>query len=169
METEKKKTKWIFDLDNTLIYTDEDSLKQHNYLTLKPEKTLPLFSLMQQLLKRKKDVYIMTNRHPKLQAEIAELTGVPIQNIFCRTYNLDNKEPPKGKQLLAFLHTMSVEKMRKLNTLAKDAVKVFFFDDMIGMYKKLRLQKNIQLFGVTKSDIAKGRHLSRVQAKRGGW
>jgi hypothetical protein len=135
METHPKTIFYIFDMDDTLILSDRQFDRDHDYLVLKVFRECDaMMALFRTLRDAGERVYILTNRHPAVKPAVASYFGIPQDFVLCREFSLNMDEHRKRVAEKAgedeFVTQGILAKITTLNTLAKQATAVFYFDDM---------------------------------------
>lgn len=134
------KIAWVFDLDNTLIYTDMEENKKTFFRNLKTtgidEKMLFLFQVIKTL--DYESLYILTGRHPDLQARISSKFLLSMSRVLCRKNDLERYKEKLyvkgGQELQFYFKKMNDWKVEELNHLAEDYDIVLYFDDGFNWY-----------------------------------
>lgn len=135
------KIAWVFDLDNTLIFTDMKKNKETFFRNLEvlsyDEKMLSLFT---QLRAKNQVVFIVTGRHPDLQRKIAIMFDLRMQRVKCRQNDLE-KEKEKlfvqgGQEEQFYFEKMNDWKVSVLNQMTIFYDLVIYFDDGFNWYLK---------------------------------
>lgn len=138
---ERMRIAWVFDLDNTLIYTDLEKNKRTFFRNLDvlsyDEKMKNLFQLARY---NDEKVFILTGRHPDLRHDIADLFDMYVGNIFCRQNDLEREKEEKfvngGADEIKYIEQMNDWKVSKLNEIAIHYDLVLYFDDGFNWYVK---------------------------------
>lgn len=132
------KIAWVFDLDNTLIFTDMKKNKETFFRNLDvisyDEKML---SLLTHLKAGNEAVFIVTGRHPDLQAKIAKMFSMRFSQVKCRQNDLEREKEinfVKGIKLNKYFENMNDGKVYVLNQMAIFYNLVIYFDDGFNWY-----------------------------------
>lgn len=133
------KIAWVFDLDNTLIFTDEKKNKETFFRNLDvisyDNKMLSLFT---QLKAKIKSVFIVTGRHPDLQRKIADMFDLRLERVKCRQNDLERYKEKLfvegGQELQYYFEKMNDWKVSVLNQMTIFYDLVIYFDDGFKWY-----------------------------------
>lgn len=144
----RMKIAWVFDLDNTLIYTDPEENKRTFFRNLEilfyDNKMVSLFKFLKS---KRESVFILTGRHPDIKDQIAKLIGLKPERVKCRQNDLDRekeKEFVKGIGLLEYFENMNDWKVSVLNQMTIFYDLVIYFDDGFNWYMKRNdLESNV--------------------------
>lgn len=145
----KKDVYIIFDLDGTLVTSDQIKENETHFITSDYLKKIN--NMCEFFVKIRRDfnnVYIMTNRHPILKDWIIDFTQLPDNHIICRDYYLEPKDyeaiyQDKEKEK-EFFKLMDEYKTRTLNLFANEN-RVIYIDDMADRFNKMELSNNVNV------------------------
>ncbi len=134
------KIAWVFDLDNTLIFTDMKKNKDTFFRNLDvisyDEKML---SLLTHLKAGNEAVFIVTGRHPDLQAKIAKMFSMRFSQVKCRQNDLEREKEKlivSGEKEIEFYENMNDWKVSVLNQMTIFYDLIIYFDDGFNWYLK---------------------------------
>lgn len=130
---------WVFDMDKTLVFSNERVNEDSLYMELVFEEyDVTMIKLFRKLRKEYEDIKILTGRHPNLQKQIAEHFGIDEDYVFCRRVNLNPDDAKRFVQSPTmkekFLNQLTDWKIGKLNEFASECDIVMFFDDGFDYY-----------------------------------
>ena len=133
------KIAWVFDLDNTLIYTDSKKNKETFFRNLDvisyDEKML---SLMKFLRAKYEAVFIVTGRHPDIREKIAKMFDFQLTQVYCRQNDLERYKEKLfvtgGQELQYYFEKMNDWKVTVLNQMTIFYDLVIYFDDGFNWY-----------------------------------
>ena len=133
------KIAWVFDLDNTLIFTDMKKNKETFFRNLDvisyDEKMLDLFKLFRS---KREHLFILTGRHPDIQAEIARMFHLRKERVKCRQNDLERYKEKLfvqgGQELQYYFEKMNDWKVSVLNQMTIFYDLVIYFDDGFKWY-----------------------------------
>lgn len=84
-------TIYVFDVDDTLVESEDHHFDQYAYAIFDPENSLPTYELFRQN-KGKKEIHLLTARHPAAQMQLAKFFGIAYTQIHHRDFALDYDE-----------------------------------------------------------------------------
>jgi len=135
----KMKTAWVFDFDDTLVFTDAKVNKSHLFMRVSiKEVDNDMLRFLVILKNRDEKVFILTGRHPDLREKLAKYFDLKLNNIICRNHDLSKwkinlaTSSPAGEK--EFLKTLTDFKISILNKLASKFDLVLYFDDMFRKF-----------------------------------
>ena len=140
---------WVFDLDKTLVFSNEKANEDSLYMDLLFEEyDITMMKLFRSLRDGDETVKILTGRHPDLQKQIAEHFGIDRYSVFCRGVNLNQDDAKRFVQSPTmkekFLKQLTDWKIGKLNEFASECDMVMYFDDGFEYYiNRDDLAKNV--------------------------
>lgn len=131
---------WVFDLDNTLIFTDMKKNKETFFRNLDViSYDNKMLSLLTQLKYKNEAVFILTGRHPDLQVKIAKMFDLRIERVKCRQNDLGREKEiliVSGEKEIEFYENMNDWKITVLNQMTIFYDLVIYFDDGFNWYLK---------------------------------
>jgi hypothetical protein len=140
----------VFDFDETIVHCKNiEAEKQSLFLNLDNVEIIPSAFKIFNKLRKSYEIFILTNRHPLLKAQIAGMTGIKEDHVICRDYCLTNEEMKlvnvDEKSEEVFLQDMAKYKINTLKKIQENANSVIvFFDDMAERMKDV--SKKVRVF-----------------------
>jgi hydroxymethylpyrimidine pyrophosphatase-like HAD family hydrolase len=132
--TKYRKVLYVFDMDDTLIESDRQFDRDHDYMVLHVVREIDdMMDFFRSLREAGEAVYILTTRHPAVRPAIAAYFGIPQDYVLCRQFALERADykamvATKDKED-AFVRQGLIEKIEVLNRLSAGKAAVMYFDD----------------------------------------